>query len=162
MPTPMPTAPTAAPGPLRPVPTGYLHVGSARAALYNWLFARQHGGTFVLRIEDTDAERNRAEWIDGIISRSGWLGMEPDEGPYFQSAQRRGARGRHRRAVGQRRALRLRVHPRGDRRPHQGAGGGRDPTPGYDGYCRDLGSAPGRGPGAALPHARRGRGRVTT
>ena len=55
--------------------------------LFNWLFARQHDGTFVLRIEDTDEERNRAEWTDGIISALEWLGMPPDEGPYFQSAQ---------------------------------------------------------------------------
>lgn len=70
-----------------PSPTGYFHVGGARSALFNWLFARQHDGTFVLRIEDTDEERNRAEWTDGIISALEWLGMPPDEGPYFQSAQ---------------------------------------------------------------------------
>ena len=70
-----------------PSPTGYFHVGSARAALFNWLFARQHGGTFVLRIEDTDEARNRPEWTDGIITALDWLGMAPDEGPYFQSAQ---------------------------------------------------------------------------
>ena len=49
-----------------PSPTGYFHVGGARTALFNWLYARQRAGTFVLRIEDTDTERNRAEWIDGI------------------------------------------------------------------------------------------------
>ena len=54
-----------------PSPTGYFHVGGAKTALYNWLFARQHGGTFVLRIEDTDTERNRAESIEGIRARSG-------------------------------------------------------------------------------------------
>ncbi len=68
-----------------PSPTGYFHVGSARTALYNWLVARQSGGTFVLRIEDTDAERNREEWVDGIISAMHWLSMDPDEGPYRQS-----------------------------------------------------------------------------
>ena len=62
-------------------------MGSARSALFNWLFARQRGGTFVLRIEDTDEERNRSEWTDGIIAALDWLGMAPDEGPYFQSAQ---------------------------------------------------------------------------
>ena len=70
-----------------PSPTGYFHVGSARAALFNWLFVRQHGGTFVLRIEDTDEARNRPEWTDGIITALDWLGMAPDEGPYFQTAQ---------------------------------------------------------------------------
>jgi glutamyl-tRNA synthetase len=68
-----------------PSPTGYFHVGSARTALFNWLVARQSGGTFVLRIEDTDTERNREEWVDGIISAMHWLSMDPDEGPYRQS-----------------------------------------------------------------------------
>ena len=68
-----------------PSPTGYFHVGSARTALYNWLFARHTGGTFILRIEDTDVERNREEWVDGIVDALEWLGMEPDEGPYRQS-----------------------------------------------------------------------------
>ncbi len=68
-----------------PSPTGFLHVGSARAALYNWLYARHTGGTFVLRIEDTDTERNREEWVDGILSSLAWLGLEPDEGPFRQS-----------------------------------------------------------------------------
>jgi glutamyl-tRNA synthetase len=68
-----------------PSPTGYLHVGNARTALFNWLFARQHGGTFVLRIEDTDVERSRSEMIEVILSGLSWLGMEPDEGPVRQS-----------------------------------------------------------------------------
>jgi len=68
-----------------PSPTGYFHVGSARTALFNWLVARQSGGTYVLRIEDTDAERNREEWVDGILSALHWLGMDADEGPYRQS-----------------------------------------------------------------------------
>src|ERR1700733_13473518 len=70
-----------------PSPTGMFHVGGARSALYNWAVARQSGGTFVLRIEDTDAARNRPEWIDGIISALAWLGIGPDqyEGPYLQS-----------------------------------------------------------------------------
>ncbi|MGH9080212.1 MAG: glutamate--tRNA ligase, partial [Acidimicrobiales bacterium] len=70
-----------------PSPTGYFHVGSARTALFNWLVARQSGGAFILRIEDTDAERNREEWVDGITSALQWLGMEPDEGPFRQSAR---------------------------------------------------------------------------
>ena len=90
--------------------------------MFNWLFVRQHGGTFVLRIEDTDEARNRPEWTDGIITALDWLGMAPDEGPYFQSAQERVAPGGHRGVVGQRRAVRLRLHPRGDRRADQGSG----------------------------------------
>ena len=79
----MPGRPRGSVSPRRP--TGYFHVGSARTALFNWLVARQSGGTFVLRIEDTDAERNREEWVDGIISAMHWLGMDADEGPYRQS-----------------------------------------------------------------------------
>jgi glutamyl-tRNA synthetase len=76
-----------------PSPTGYLHVGGARTALFNWLFARRHGGVFVLRIEDTDAERSSAEMVEGILDGLRWLGLDWDEGPkiggpygpYFQS-----------------------------------------------------------------------------
>lgn len=68
-----------------PSPTGYLHVGGARTALFNWLFARHQGGTFILRIEDTDVERNRPELVEGILQGLRWLGVEWDEGPYFQS-----------------------------------------------------------------------------
>jgi len=68
-----------------PSPTGYLHVGGARTALLNWLFARGRGGTMVLRIEDTDLERNRPELVDGILEGLRWLGVDWDEGPYFQS-----------------------------------------------------------------------------
>ena len=71
-----------------PSPTGYLHIGSARTALYNWLFARKHGGKLVLRIEDTDLERSTQESIQGILDGLEWLGLDWDEGPYFQSAHR--------------------------------------------------------------------------
>ncbi len=76
-----------------PSPTGYLHVGGARTALFNWLYARRHGGVFVLRIEDTDVERSQAEMVTGILDGLRWLGIDWDEGPetggphapYFQS-----------------------------------------------------------------------------
>lgn len=76
-----------------PSPTGYLHVGGARTALFNWLYARRHGGTFVLRIEDTDSERSSWEMVSGIVDGLRWLGLDWDEGPdvggphapYFQS-----------------------------------------------------------------------------
>jgi glutamyl-tRNA synthetase len=68
-----------------PSPTGYLHVGGARTALFNWLFARRQGGTMILRIEDTDAERNKPELVQGIIDGLRWLGVDWDEGPYYQS-----------------------------------------------------------------------------
>ena len=68
-----------------PSPTGYLHVGGARTALFNWLFARHCGGTLVLRIEDTDAERSTAEMVEGILQGMRWLGLDWDEGPYYQT-----------------------------------------------------------------------------
>jgi len=68
-----------------PSPTGYLHVGGARTALFNWLFARHQGGLMILRIEDTDAERNKPELVQGIIEGLRWLGVEWDEGPFYQS-----------------------------------------------------------------------------
>ena len=68
-----------------PSPTGYLHVGGARTALFNWLFARHHGGVFVLRIEDTDRARSSPEHTEVILSALRWLGLDWDEGPFFQS-----------------------------------------------------------------------------
>src|ERR671920_59623 len=73
-----------------PSPTGFFHVGGARTALVNWALARQSGGTFVLRIEDTDEARNRPEWTQGIIDSFSWIGISADdphfEGPLFQSS----------------------------------------------------------------------------
>ncbi|MCI0487508.1 MAG: glutamate--tRNA ligase [Blastocatellia bacterium] len=69
-----------------PSPTGYLHLGGARTALFNWLFARQHKGTFILRIEDTDIERSSDAMVQGILEGMHWLGLDPDEGPFFQSS----------------------------------------------------------------------------
>jgi glutamyl-tRNA synthetase len=68
-----------------PSPTGYLHVGGARTALFNWLFARHNQGTLILRIEDTDLERSTPEMVDGILVGLRWLGIDWDEGPYFQT-----------------------------------------------------------------------------
>ncbi|HZD47739.1 MAG TPA: glutamate--tRNA ligase [Silvibacterium sp.] len=68
-----------------PSPTGYLHVGGARTALFNWLFARHFGGTLILRIEDTDFERSSEEMVEGILVGMRWLGLTWDEGPFFQS-----------------------------------------------------------------------------
>jgi glutamyl-tRNA synthetase len=68
-----------------PSPTGYLHVGGARTALFNWLYARHHGGTLILRIEDTDLERSTPEMVEGILVGLRWLGIDWDEGPFFQT-----------------------------------------------------------------------------
>src|SRR6478609_7058054 len=76
-----------------PSPTGYLHIGGARTALFNWLFARRHGGTFILRMEDTDRERSTPESVRAILDGLKWLEIDWDEGPerggsygpYFQT-----------------------------------------------------------------------------
>jgi glutamyl-tRNA synthetase len=136
--TPVAAAVAAAVGGTRvrfaPSPTGFLHVGSARAALYNWLYVRHTGGIFVLRIEDTDTERNREEWVDGIISSLSWLGMEPDEGPFRQSA-RTDAYHRAIDTLWEASALYACACSRDeiDARTKSNA------TPGYDGFCRDRG-----------------------
>ncbi len=68
-----------------PSPTGYLHVGGARTALFSWLHARKHGGAFILRIEDTDLERSTSESVNAILEGMTWLGLEYDEGPFYQT-----------------------------------------------------------------------------
>jgi glutamyl-tRNA synthetase len=67
-----------------PSPTGYLHIGGARTALFSWAYARHHGGKFILRIEDTDLERSTAESVQAILDGMRWLGLDWDEGPFFQ------------------------------------------------------------------------------
>lgn len=67
-----------------PSPTGYLHIGGARTALFSWLFARRHGGTFILRIEDTDLERSTPESVQAILDGMAWLNLDYDEGPFYQ------------------------------------------------------------------------------
>lgn len=126
-----------------PSPTGVLHVGGARSALFNWVVARQSGGTMVLRIEDTDFSRNKPEWTDGIIRALDWLGINPAsyEGPYLQSV-----------FLAEHQAAALRLYEQGRayycdctrediivRSAQHG---------GYDGYCRDRHLSP--GPGRAL------------
>ena len=117
-----------------PSPTGFFHVGSGRTALYNWLFARRHGGVFILRIEDTDTERNREEWVAGIVEAMAWLGMEPEEGPYRQSARAE----RYRAAIdalwdaGYLYACDCTREAVQARTPEHA-------TPGYDGFCRERG-----------------------
>jgi glutamyl-tRNA synthetase len=117
-----------------PSPTGYFHVGSARTALYNWFFARRNDGTFVLRIEDTDAERNKEEWVGGILSAMAWLGIDWDEGPYRQS-QRGDLYGSALDALwsdGYLYACDCTREMVLDRTKSNA-------TPGYDGFCRDRG-----------------------
>ena len=124
-----------------PSPTGYLHVGNFRTALYNWLFARHEGGTFLLRIEDTDEARNREEWVEGILSTLRWAGLDWDEGPYRQSDRRHlyAKAAEELAGAGQaywcdctREAIDARAKERGG-------------PPGYDGFCRNRGLGPGEG-----------------
>jgi glutamyl-tRNA synthetase len=126
-----------------PSPTGYFHVGGARTALYNRIVATQHGGTLVLRIEDTDADRNRPEWTQGIMDSLRWIGAEWDEGPYFQS---------ERAALHREAAERLYAGGHAyycDCTREQIEARTKDAaTPGYDSFCRDRSFGP--GPGRAL------------
>jgi glutamyl-tRNA synthetase len=127
-----------------PSPTGYLHVGSAQSALFNWLFARGSGAEFLLRIEDTDAERNRPELTTNILDMLRWLGIEWDGDPVHQSERFELYRGatyllEERGTVYWCDCTREDVEARGKER------GGK---PGYDGHCRDRGLD--RAPGRAL------------
>jgi glutamyl-tRNA synthetase len=133
---------------IAPAPTGYLHVGNARAALYNWLFARHNGGSFILRVEDTDRKRSTEEAID-ILKRSlRWLGLDWDEGPdvggpygpYIQSERMPQIVAVAERFLEQGRAYRCYCTPEEleDRRREALK---RGETPGYDGRCRNLSTA---------------------
>lgn len=117
------------------------HVGSARSALFNWLFARHHGGVFILRIEDTDEARNRPEWTEGILSAMRWLGLDWDEGPYFQSERAASHVDAAMRLHQQGRAYYCDCTPE-ERDARARARGG---PPGYDGHCRDRGLIAGEG-----------------
>ena len=120
-----------------PSPTGYFHIGGARTALYNWLFARQTGGTFVLRIEDTDRERSEESWTKGILDALTWIGVAWDEGPIMQSA--RGAL--YRAAVDQLVAT-GHLYACDCSRDDIDARTRHNAVPGYDGYCRERGVEP--------------------
>ncbi|GAA4188842.1 glutamate--tRNA ligase [Streptosporangium oxazolinicum] len=120
-----------------PSPTGMFHVGGARSALFNWALAEQTGGRFVLRVEDTDAARNRPEWTDGIISALAWIGINEDspvfEGPYFQSSYEK----QHREAVAGL-VAEGRAYYCACTRDEVKARTGSEHQ-GYDGFCRDRG-----------------------
>jgi glutamyl-tRNA synthetase len=115
------------------------HVGGARSALQNWIYARQHGGVFVLRIEDTDAARNRPEWTEGILSALDWIGIERGgyEGPHFQSAYA----AEHRAAAGKLYAAGRAYYCECSREDVQLRTGSQHM--GYDGFCRDRALPPG-------------------
>ena len=127
-----------------PSPTGYLHIGGARTALFNWLYARQHGGKFIFRIEDTDTMRSTDEATSAIIESMQWLGMDWDEGPYFQSQRFPVYREYIQRLVSTGRAYycACTAEELGKRREEAKA---RGLKPKYNGKCRDLGLGPGPG-----------------
>jgi glutamyl-tRNA synthetase len=124
-----------------PSPTGFFHVGGARSALQNWIFAKQQGGVFVLRIEDTDAARNRPEWTEGILSALDWIGIRRGsyEGPYFQSSYA----GTHREAAEKLYASGRAYYCDCTREAIQARTGNQ--YSGYDGFCRDRGLPAGEG-----------------
>src|SRR5438128_9009695 len=124
-----------------PSPTGYLHIGGARTALFNHLFAKRHGGRFVLRIEDTDAERSTSESIQTILDGLAWLGLDWDEGPIHQSARLDVYRARAEALLAAGLVYRCWCTSEElDARRRAALADGRRPA--YDRTCRDLGAAP--------------------
>lgn len=119
-----------------PSPTGFLHIGGVRTALFSWLYARRHGGRFVLRIEDTDRERSTEAAVEAIIEGMSWLGLDADEGPFFQSRRfdRYAARARELLDAGHAYRCWCTKEELERMRAAQQA---RGETPRYDGRCRD-------------------------
>jgi glutamyl-tRNA synthetase len=127
-----------------PSPTGYLHIGGARTALFNWLFARQKGGKFILRIEDTDKERSSEQATTAILESMEWLGLDWDEGPYFQSQRYDIYNSFIERLIDNGQAYHCHCSPEElDRRREEAKAKGLKPK--YDGKCRDLGLGPAPG-----------------
>jgi glutamyl-tRNA synthetase len=124
-----------------PSPTGALHLGGARTALFNWLYARRHGGEFVLRLEDTDRERSKPEHVESILQAMDWLGLDHDEGPHYQSQRFERYQEVVRQMLEAGRAYWCHCRPEElqARREAAKAAGGK---PMYDGACRDKGLGP--------------------
>jgi len=120
-----------------PSPTGYLHIGGVRTALFNWLFARHHKGKFILRIEDTDQERSTDESINAILEGLNWLGLDWDEGPFRQTERLALYRNHADRLLSEGKAYHCYCLPEElDYRRKEAMKAGRPPK--YDGRCRDL------------------------
>ncbi len=120
-----------------PSPTGYLHIGGARTALFNWLFARHEGGTFILRIEDTDRSRSTDEYIEAIIEGMKWLNLDWDEGPFRQTDRFDVYRSYVERLVREGKAYNCYCSPEElDQRRQEALAQGRPPK--YDGRCKHL------------------------
>jgi len=130
-----------------PSPTGFLHMGGARTALFNWAFARRHGGAFVLRIEDTDQERSTRESEDAVLDGMRWLGFDWDEGPFRQSERGERYAEAVERLLAAGRAYRCKCTPAElAARRERAIAAGQSWT--YDGRCRELALGPGCGPHA--------------
>ena len=124
-----------------PSPTGYLHIGGARTALFNWLFARQNGGKFILRIEDTDQARSTEEATRAILESMEWLGLDWDEGPFFQSQRSPVYETFIDRLLRSGKAYYCHCTPEDlDRKRQEAKSKGLKPK--YDGTCRELGLGP--------------------
>jgi glutamyl-tRNA synthetase len=120
-----------------PSPTGHLHIGSARTALFNWLFSRHHGGVFVLRIEDTDKARSTAESTQAILEAMEWLGLDWDEGPLYQSQRTDIYREHIELLLSQEKAYRCYCDP-DELEAKKKEAQKRGEKPKYDGTCREL------------------------
>ena len=129
-----------------PSPTGFLHVGGARTALFCWLHARRHGGEFILRIEDTDRERSTRESVEGILDGLAWLGLDWDEGPFYQSERMARYEAAVESLLASGRAYRCYCSKERLERLRAGQLARRE-KPRYDGRCRD-GARPGADPPA--------------
>lgn len=127
-----------------PSPTGYLHIGGARTALFNWLFARQKGGKFILRIEDTDRERSTEEATKAILDSMSWLGLDWDEGPFFQSQRTEIYEQCIERLLASGKAYHCHCTPEELEKKREDAKA-RGLKPKYDGQCRELGLGPAPG-----------------
>lgn len=140
-----------------PSPTGYLHIGGARTALFNWLFARHEGGTFILRIEDTDRSRSTDEYIDAIIEGMKWLNLDWDEGPFRQTDRFDVYRSYVERLVHEGKAYNCYCSPEElERRRQEALAQGRPPK--YDGRCKGLKEpVPGRSPAVRFLMPQEGR-----
>ncbi len=119
-----------------PSPTGYLHIGGARTALFNWLYARHYGGKFILRIEDTDQERSTPESTKAILDAMTWLGLNWDEGPYYQAERLSRYQEMVRKLLDEGKAFRCVCAPGElEEKRKKALAAGRKPK--YDGTCRD-------------------------
>jgi glutamyl-tRNA synthetase len=118
-----------------PSPTGFLHIGGVRTALFSWLHARHHGGTFLLRIEDTDRERSTQESIDVILEGMRWLGLDWDEGPYYQTQRYARYTELAEQLIGQGKAYRC-YCSRDELEQMRAAQVAKGENPRYDGRCR--------------------------